>query len=81
MGLEVVNAFMSRTLDYAASARAASYGMPGDNNRLVQRWLWYSLNGQSYQEDPAYGFNGSLCDWEAPHRLTEYGLHWEAYFD
>ena len=80
MGADLVKAFMSRTLDYAAYARDASYGMPSDSNRLVQRWLWYSLNGKSHDEDPHHGFNGSLANWQAPHDLTEYGLHWEAYF-
>lgn len=81
MGIDLVNAFMSRTLNYAASARDANYGCTRDDNRLVQRWLWYSLNGKTYAEDPHHGFNGSLCDWQAPHDLTPYGLHWEAYFD
>lgn len=80
MGAELVNEFMSRTLDYAANTKDASYGMPGDGNRLVQRWLWYSLNGKSHDEDPHHGFNGSLASWQAPHELTGYGLHWEAYF-
>lgn len=73
MGVEVVNAFMSSTLDYAATARDARYGMPSDDNRLIQRWLWYSLDDVS--------FNGNLCDPAYPHELTAYGLHWEAYFD
>jgi len=81
MGIDVVNAFMTHTLNYAAAARDATYGCSRDDNRLVQRWLWYSLNGKSYEDDPAHGFNGSLCDWQAPHELTEYGQHWETYFD
>jgi len=75
MGVDLVNAFMSRTLDYAASARDADYGCARDDNRLVQRWLWYSLNGKTHEEDPHHGFNGSLCDWQFPHELTPYGLH------
>lgn len=37
-----VNTFMSRTFDYLETATNQALGYPLDNNRLVQRWMWFS---------------------------------------
>jgi hypothetical protein len=42
--------FMTSTFDSLLSASDSSvgYGYMADQNRLVQRWLWYSLDGTDY---------------------------------
>jgi len=76
--------FMYGTFDFLLQATDRSTGCPSDEYRLVQRWLWYSLNDHPYvqpSEGPAYGFNGSLFEWDVatypyPGVLTVFG---EAY--
>ncbi|MCZ7568457.1 MAG: hypothetical protein M5U01_07700 [Ardenticatenaceae bacterium] len=48
-------------------------GFPADGNRLVQRWLWYSLNDQPFNFDTYEGFNGGLYDYRNPKHLTQFG--------
>jgi len=43
-----VNAFMDATFDYLLAAQDAATGYAEDEDRLVQRWLWYSLNEEPY---------------------------------
>ena len=38
-----VRDFMNRSLDYLGSAADPNLGYPRDGNRLVQRWLWFSI--------------------------------------
>ena len=38
-----VNAYMEATFDYLENAADPDIGYPADNNRLVQRWLWYPI--------------------------------------
>jgi hypothetical protein len=40
--------FMTSTFDFLISAKDSSVGYVADQNRLVQRWLWYSLDGMDY---------------------------------
>jgi hypothetical protein len=47
-------AFMTNTFNILRTLTDAAIGYPADANRLVQRWLWYSVN------DPMYG--GPLFD-------------------
>jgi hypothetical protein len=49
-------AFMLATFNFMLSATDEQTGLPGDGNRLVQRWFWYSLN------DHRYNFGGSVFD-------------------
>ena len=63
---ERVNAFMNASFDYLLSARDLNLGYPADENRLVQRWLWYSLNEQPYNLSTGEGFNGALFDYRYP---------------
>ena len=46
--------YMESTFDFLLTASDPDTGYPADQNRLVQRWLWYSL------DDPDYG--GPLFD-------------------
>ena len=39
-----VTSFLNRTFDYLESATDANLGYPLDGNRLVQQWMWYSVN-------------------------------------
>jgi len=41
-------AFLYGTFDYLLEASDSDYGHPSDENRLVQRWLWYSLDDERY---------------------------------
>lgn len=73
--------FMTATFDFLLTAVDPSLGYPTDGNRLVQRWLWYSLNARLPSlEDPQYDdFNGSLFDWQHPTDLTLFGTHFSRY--
>jgi hypothetical protein len=42
--------------------------MPGDNNLLVQRWFWYTMN------DHRWKFGGVLYDPDNDNQITEVGL-------
>lgn len=54
----VVNAFLSDTFDYFAQARDQTTGYPTDDNRLVQRWCWYSAGDTTFP-------TGNLFDTES----------------
>jgi hypothetical protein len=41
---ERVSSFMSRSFAYLETASDPDLGYPLDNNRLIQRWLWFSAN-------------------------------------
>jgi hypothetical protein len=81
---ERVNAFMDASFDYLLAAQDASLGCPADENRLVQRWLWYSLNEQPYDLLTGQGFNGPLFDYRYPQYpgvITAHGVNFKAYTD
>lgn len=80
---ERVNAYMNATFDYLLSARDAKLGYPADENRLVQRWLWFSLNDRPYTLEGG-GFNGALFDYRYPRYpgvMTSMGLNFKRYTD
>jgi hypothetical protein len=60
---EKVNEYMSATFDYMLTAKDDALGYPADDNRLVQRFSWFStfdpgFNGQLYQStDPNNAMN------------------------
>ncbi len=41
-----VEAFMDASLDYLTGAVDPNLGYPLDGNRLVQQWVWFSINNQ-----------------------------------
>jgi hypothetical protein len=45
--LAKVQSFMLNTFDYFMDTKDCSLGYPGDECRLVQRWVWYSLDDDS----------------------------------
>ncbi len=72
-----VKEFMSGSMKFMLTARDEELGCPSDGNRLVQRWLWFSLNNPSWEQNQAanQGFNGNLCD-PYTRELTPYGEHY-----
>jgi hypothetical protein len=60
---EDTSTFMWGTFNFLLLSSDNQTGMPADNNQLVQRWFWYSLN------DHRYHFGGSLYNPDYP----EYG--------
>lgn len=74
--------FMTATFDFMLSTTDDTLGFPLDENRLVQRWLWYSLDDQPYDPATGRGFNGGLFDYRYPTYpgvITQFGLAYEAY--
>jgi|GEM_PF-1915175 len=58
----VIGEYLQQTMEWMNNAAFdSSIGMPGDENRLVQRWLWYSLNDQPYYPPQYNGFSGAMC--------------------
>ncbi len=54
-----VSAFMQATYNYLENAADPNLGYPADNNRLVQQWMWYTLN----ESNPdAAGSSSALLD-------------------
>jgi hypothetical protein len=68
---EVIN-FMNATFDYMFAATDPVTGYPYDEHRLLQGWVWYSLNDNStfFQE-------GTL--FKANKQLTNVGQAWKTY--
>jgi hypothetical protein len=62
--------FMYGSFDFMLTATDPTIGYPPDNDRLVQRWIWYSLDDMDY--------GGALFD---PYNITPFqlGLDWGAY--
>ncbi|MGC9350060.1 MAG: Ig-like domain-containing protein [Anaerolineae bacterium] len=42
------SAFMTGSFDFFLNATDPALGYPEDNNRIVQRWLWWSLDDKDY---------------------------------
>jgi hypothetical protein len=49
-----VKAFMYASFDYLTTATNGSLGYPADGNKLVQRWVWYSLNDDDFEGWPSH---------------------------
>jgi hypothetical protein len=71
-GREKALDFMSQTFEFLLNASDVSVGYPADGGRLVQQWLWYSLNEMPYDINTGLGFSGSLFDWQT-RQMTEFG--------
>ncbi len=83
VGDAIVINFMKRSFDFLLSARDDAIGYPADENRLVQRWSWYSLNDKPYDLPPyGEGYNGGLFDFRSaqyPGVLTVFGEAFRSY--
>jgi hypothetical protein len=64
--------FMYDTFEYLRAATDPNLGYPADENRLVQRWLWYSVDDLSY--------GGALFDPYSSARM-QLGTDYAAYTD
>ncbi len=72
----IVASFMTRTFQFMLNTIDANLGYPADGNRLVQRWMWYTLNDQPYDFATGLGFNGGLFDYRVktyPGVMTFFG--------
>lgn len=67
----VIN-YLNATFDYMFSATNATTGYPLDENRLLQGWVWYSLNDNSSPFQQGTLFNPSK-------NLTTVGNAWKSY--
>lgn len=65
-----VQNYLTGSFDYLLSQKDNVIGYPADENRLVQHWVWYSLND-------AY-WNGTLFN-PTTFALTSYGTTWKSY--
>lgn len=77
-GDQRIEQFMVETFDWLLSAKDPEIGCPADENRLVQRWLWFSLNGSFWDDTNQRGFNGSLYDYKTK-QPNRFGLKWIYY--
>jgi cell division septation protein DedD len=55
---QVVQDFMVATFEYFFNEKDCDIGSPGDECRLVQRWMWYSLDDSGFESN--LNPNGSL---------------------
>ncbi len=69
---ERVGAFIQGTFDFFRTYTDASIGYPADDNRLVQRWAWFSVDG-----DP-WLWGGTLFDPDT-HTLRTVGEYFRDY--
>jgi hypothetical protein len=85
LGDAIVANFMRRAFDFLLQTTDAATGCPADQNRLVQRWSWYSLNDKPYDVEPyGNGYNGALFDFrqrQYPGRLTIFGRVYTDYMN
>ena len=49
-----VQNFMLATFDFFVNATDSSLGYPADDNKLVQAWNWYSLDGMDFEGGGSY---------------------------
>lgn len=66
-----VNAFMNSTFDYLTASADPKLGNPNDDDRLVQKYSWYSTSNAF--------FNGWLYEPGNPDQLSPMGLNYAAY--
>ena len=68
--------FMYPSFEFFLNEKDLNLGYPADEYRLVQRWIWYSL------DDDSGNFNGFLFysgHFENPMGLAPLGQYWETY--
>lgn len=65
-----VSSYLTASFDYMLNTKNANTGYPADENRLVQGWVWYSLNDTNW--------NGTLFN-PANKTLSSVGTTWKNY--
>jgi len=78
-GDQMVIDFMRETFNFLVDAQDPDLGYPADDNRLVQQWLWYSLNSRPYDPATGQGFNGALFSYQDPTLMTKFGAVFREY--
>lgn len=73
-----VKAFMNQAFDYLLTAADPELGYPPDENRLVQRAAWYSLDDSRDSPNRVEPYADALFSAVTGQRL-EYGHNWAAY--
>ncbi len=73
--------YMLDTFDFLMNSTDDTHGMPNDNNKLVQRWYWYSLNGYVKIIDDRASYGGSLFDPENNKEMTKQGIAYKNYIE
>jgi len=71
-----VKTFMIASFDYLTTATHDSWGYPPDDNKLVQRWVWYSLNDDDFEDK--YPSHHHLFD-PTTKQITALGLDYRNY--
>jgi hypothetical protein len=79
--------FMYPSFDFFLSETDADIGYPADDYRLVQMWMWYSLDDDyGYWNDGQWRlyynghlFHSGLDDGRPPMGIAPLGQYWEAY--
>lgn len=69
------SSYMLATFDFLLNAKDVNIGMPADKDFLIQRWFWYSLNGNLFD------FGGSLLDPDEELNVTLVGQNFKQYTD
>jgi hypothetical protein len=73
---QVRDEFMYPSFDFFLNEKDPALGYPADEYRLVQRWIWYSL------DDDSGVYNGFLLHsgkFESPMGLAPLGEYWKVY--
>ncbi len=65
-----VTEFMLETFDWLLTTHDADLGYPADGDRLVQQWMWFSLNSH---------YNGALFNNVDPKVITPFGRAFRGY--
>jgi hypothetical protein len=73
-----VKAFMSGTFDFLLNYKDSDIGLPADDNRLVQHFMWYSLDDSKDAYERMEDYADSLFS-SVTHNRLPYGDHWVAY--
>jgi hypothetical protein len=72
-----VKDYLYATFDFLTTATDASLGYPADDNRLVQRWAWYSLDDAEFEGAVTHHH---LFDPQA-HQIVQLGVDYGTYPD
>jgi hypothetical protein len=69
-----ISNYLTDTFDYMLTKTDAEIGYPADGNKLIQGWLWFSLNFDDY----GWSRQGSLFD-SSSKNLRSIGQTWKNY--
>jgi len=71
-------AYMLETFNFLLSYKDPNIGFGADENRLVQKWYWYSLNGDIFPKEDVEPFGGTLFNRETSEE-TSVGRNFRQY--